>query len=173
LRKKSQRAEVDAQNGNARARHIAGSREESPVTTEHYDKIRLLLYQVFPLRLLPLRPELARNRVYRDCVAMRDQPVRNIAYKAGQLRLTLLGDDGGSFHQNSACSRTSRFPSPPRMGESITSSLRPPSDSTAERIFSTAVFLAVSSRTMPPLPTSSLPTSNCGLIRTTASFADR
>src|SRR5208283_2266201 len=58
----------------------------------------------------------------------------------------------------------SAFPSCPVMGDGITPFISRPRPRTNLMILLTAASLAASSRTMPPFPTCSLPTSNCGFM---------
>src|SRR5215472_297134 len=126
----------------------------------------------------------SRFLIHVDGVVAPAEPRKKIGQDARQLLLRRLGDDGDRLHvhlgkslavyrtacySNRACSRNSRFPSAPRIGESITSTSLPPSATTAFLTRSTAPCCAPVSRTIPPLLTCSRPTSNCGFTNTTSS----
>src|SRR5689334_19845593 len=68
-----------------------------------------------------------------------------------------------------ATTRNSLLPSGPRIGLSATpSTCQPISSASHDTIVSHTSRCSIGSRTTPPLPTRSFPTSNCGLIRATS-----
>src|SRR5262249_23706140 len=136
---------------------------------QHNDKVGMPSRQVFPFHQLAFGTEFLNHGIYRDRVSVGAQPVCDLARHLAQVGLAVFGDDGSSFHQNSACRKNSRFPSMPKIGDSMTSTSRPPSPVTATATFATALFWTSGSRTIPPLPTSSRPASNCGFTSTSRS----
>src|SRR5207237_4940611 len=75
----------------------------------------------------------------------------------------------GGAARVSALIRYSTFPSTPLTGLSITPFTSKPISRANATTDSTAAARLASSRTMPPLPTSRFPTSNCGLMSPTTS----
>ena len=65
------------------------------------------------------------------------------------------------------CIKYSTFPFCPRIGDSMIPLMQSPSASSSPFTRSTAACLFTASFTMPPLPTSPLPTSNWGFMRAT------
>src|SRR5207245_10872188 len=111
------------------------------------------------------------------CVVVRDDVLyctfsrlgddSGVLVACGHLKLELYrksfnhrGHRGAQRIQNTAYSRNSRLPSPPRIGESTTSVCLQPNPTSVCRTFSTAADCAASSRTIPPFPTCSRPASN-------------
>src|SRR5260370_17149617 len=97
----------------------------------------MLLDNRFPFGQFAIRAELAGHAIDGDRISVVAQPSRYLERDLTQFRFALLGDDGSTFHQNSARRRNSRFPSLPRIGVSIPYSPRPPSTAPPSRTFPT------------------------------------
>src|SRR4051812_24113519 len=109
------------------------SRKQSTVAAENYSEFGIVRVQLFARGLFATGSICLGVWIDYDVVAVALKPVNYARNDFFQLWLVGLGNDGNSRHRsrmvqmNRECSRNSRFPSAPRIGESIESISEPPS----------------------------------------------
>src|SRR5882724_7779972 len=139
LGQKTQGSQINAENWNIRARYATCCREHRAIASQDNHEIGRDSGQLFPLCRFAVRTKFTGGCISSDGVAVIAKPACHLVDNPAQIRLALLGDDGCFLHQNSARNRNSRFPSIPRIGDSINSMFLPPSSSTFCRTLLTAL----------------------------------
>src|SRR5215471_14193370 len=183
--------QIDAEDGHAEVAHQPRHREEGAVAAEDQDEIDLAREIGFancrgPRVGAEPRCFLLEERLQVTLFAPGEQPLDD----AAGLGAICLGDDTDSLHAGSGDSaarvirlsrsvmvrpvrvrwrKNSRLPFGPLRGDGVTPRTCQPcrTENLATREMTVLWWLA--SRTTPPLPTSPLPISNCGLMSTTIS----